>query len=388
MPDTGTIPRGAIAPTTVTEVGPPVVAPQRSRLGGRRLLRWALLGLGPVALIVGGLAWYLAGGRWVATDNAYVRADMVNVATDVSGIVASVAVKDNQRVAAGDVLFRLDEEPFRLALARAEAELKQVADDVAAQRAAYRQKQEEIRLADSTIAFAEREFQRQADLVKRSVVSQAQYDRAQHDLDTARQQRAALGQALAGLAAALGGGPDTPVEQNPRYLAAQAARDRAARDLRQAVVRAPIAGVTANVAQLQPGEYLPAGQAAFSLVSADHLWVDANPKETELTHVKAGDLATITVDTYPGRVWHGHVASLSPASGAEFALLPAQNTTGNWVKVVQRIPVRVELEPQPDAPPLRAGMSVTVDIDTGHGRSLAGLFGGTVPDQARAAEQR
>ncbi|MFO1060554.1 MAG: HlyD family secretion protein [Dongiaceae bacterium] len=388
MPDTGTIPRDAIAPSAVTEVGPPVTASKRRRLGGRRLLRWALLGLGPVALLVGGVAWYLTGGRWVSTDNAYVRADMVNVATDVPGIVAAVAVRDNQRVAPGDVLFRLDEEPFRLALARAEAELNQVADDVAAQRAAYRQKQEEIRLADSTIAFAEREFQRQAELVKRSVVSQAQYDRAQHDLDAARQQRAALAQALAGLAASLGGGPDTSVEQNPHWLAARAARDRAARDLRQAVVRAPIAGITANVAQLQPGEYLQAGQAAFSLVSADHLWVDANPKETELTWVKAGDPATITVDSYPGRVWRGHVASLSPASGAEFALLPAQNTTGNWVKVVQRIPVRVEIEPQPDAPPLRAGMSVTGDIDTGRSRSLAGLLGGTVAGAAQGAERR
>jgi membrane fusion protein (multidrug efflux system) len=384
MPDTGAISSDTIAPSAITLVGPPVVAPRRRAFAGRRLLRWALLGLGPVALVVAGLAWYLAGGRWVATDNAYIRADMVNVATDVSGIVARVAVHDNQKVAAGDVLFQLDEEPFRLALTRAEAELKQVADDIAAQRAAYRQKQEELRLADSTIAFAEREFQRQSDLVKRSIVSQAQYDKAQHDLDSARQQRAALGQALAGLAASLGGSPDTPTEQNPRYLAAQAARDRAARDLRQAVVRAPIAGITANVAQLQPGEYLPAGQAAFSLVSADHLWIDANPKETELTYVKEGDPATITVDSYPGRVWQGRVASLSPASGAEFALLPAQNTTGNWVKVVQRIPVRVEIEPQPGAPPLRAGMSVNVEIDTGHGRTLAGLLGGT----AFGAEQR
>ncbi len=184
-----------------------------------------------------------------------------------------------------------------------------------------------------------------------------------------------LRQQLAATVADLAGNPDIPTEQHPRYLAALAQRDQAARNLRQAAVRAPIAGIVTNVDQLKPGEYLAAGQTAYSLVATDHVWIVANPKETDLTYVEAGNPATITVDSYPGRRWQGSVTSLSPASSAEFSLLPAQNTTGNWVKVVQRIPVRVRVDTAKGEPTLRVGMSVAVDIDTGHRRSLATLIG-------------
>jgi membrane fusion protein (multidrug efflux system) len=241
-------------------------------------------------------------------------------------------------------------------------------------KASYRQKQEDIKSDQVTIAFYEREEQRQNELVNKSFVSRAQYDNARRNLDVARQQLASDRQQLAAIAANLSGDPNIAPEQHPRYLQAQARRDQAARDLRRTTVRASIAGIATNVDKLQPGQYLPAGSAAFSLVATDHVWVEANPKETELTHVKPGDPATITVDTYPGVEWHGTVASLSPASGSEFALLPAQNTSGNWVKVVQRIPIRLRIDAEPGMPTLRAGMSVVARIDTGHKRTLAGII--------------
>ena len=369
MPDSGAISQPVPAALSGHHHQPP---PGHRR---RMAIRWALLVLGPLALLVGAAEWYLQGGRYVSTDNAYVRADMVNIATDVSGIVAETMVHENQPVTAGQELFRLDDEPFRIALAQADAQLKQVRDDIEVMRATYRQRQEDIKRSDADVVFFQKEQQRQSDLVQRNFVSRSQFDRAQHDLDTARQQASMLRQQLAATIADLAGDPEIPTEQHPRYLAALAQRDQAARNLRQATVRAPMAGVVANVDQLKPGEYLAAGQTAYSLVATDHVWIVANPKETDLTWVEPGNPATITVDSYPGRRWQGAVASLSPASSAEFSLLPAQNTTGNWVKVVQRIPVRVRVDAAKGQPPLRVGMSVTVDIDTGRRRSLATLIG-------------
>ncbi len=186
----------------------------------------------------------------------------------------------------------------------------------------------------------------------------------------ARQRYAAAKQELAALAAGLNGDPNIAVEQHPRYRDAVARRDQAQRDLDHTVVRAPYAGIVTNVPSLQPGMYLQASTPAFSVVATDHVWIEANPKETDLTYVRAGQPVTVSVDTYPDVEFRGTVASLSPASGAEFSLLPAQNTSGNWVKVVQRIPLRVRLDIAPNQPPLRAGMSVIVEIDTGHSRGL------------------
>jgi membrane fusion protein (multidrug efflux system) len=347
----------------------------RARADLRRLLlRWGLLILGPLAVVLVAGTLYLSGGRYVSIDNAYVKADMVNVANDVPGMVAAVTVRNNQRVSVGEELFRLDDEPFRIALTNAQAQLDQVRNDIEAMKASYRQKQEDIKSDQVTIGFYEREEQRQSELVNKSFVSRAQYDAARRNLDVARQQIASNRQQLAAIAANLSGDPNIAPEQHPRYLQAQARRDHAARDLRRTVIRASIGGIVTNVDKLQPGQYLAAGAAAFSLVATDHVWVEANPKETELTHVKPGDPVTITVDTYPGVEWQGTVASLSPASGSEFALLPAQNTSGNWVKVVQRIPIRLRIDATPDTPTLRAGMSVVARIDTGHKRTLAGLL--------------
>jgi membrane fusion protein (multidrug efflux system) len=298
-------------------------------------------------------------------------------------------VHDNQRVAAGDVLFRLDDQPFTLALARASAQLGSVRNDLMTLKSNYRDMQTQMVQAENDITFTAREFQRQQDLASHQAASQAALDAARHAFQAAQQKLASLTQQSQGIVAALGGDPDIRVEDHPRFLEAAAQRDEAARQLAHTVVRAPMAGVVTNVPSLQPGQYLAMSTVAFNLVATDHVWVEASPKETELTYVKPGQAVTITVDGDPDDSWTGHVDSISPASGASFSLLPAQNTTGNWVKVVQRIPMRIAIENSPDKPELRVGMSVVVNVDTGHARGLptflADWFG--VSHSANAAQR-
>jgi membrane fusion protein (multidrug efflux system) len=342
--------------------------PPRSK--GRRSLRWALFLLLPLALIAGGYG-YVTGGQVTSTDDAYVEADKVGVSTDVSGVVKDVDVADNQRVEAGQVLYRLDDLPFRLTLARAEAQVGMVGDALNALKANGRDMQAQIKQAQNDIDYFGTEFRRQQDLLSAHVASQSTFDTARRNLQTAQQKLASLNQQLAAIAANLDGDPDGPIERNPRYLDALAQRDEAARQLAHTVVRAPFAGIATNVPSIAPGKYLAAATTAFYLVAADHVWVAANPKETELTYVRPGQPVTVTVDTYPDAEWRGTVESISPAAAQEFSLLPAQNTSGNWVKVVQRIPMRVRVDTSNEKlPPLRAGMSVEVDVDTGHARGL------------------
>jgi membrane fusion protein (multidrug efflux system) len=350
-----------------------VAAPTLARLRQPKTLRRLLLALGPIVVLAGGVFAYTGGGRYVSTDNAYVHAGKLTVATDVSGIVADVAVKESQKVEKGQVLFTLDQEPFRIALAGAEANLGIVRNQLVTLQATWRQKQAQIAQARTDAAFYETGFQRQQDLLKRGVASQAAYDQAKRDLDAARE-RVVMAQSDADATLAqLGGKADAPIEQNASYLAAQSQVDKARRDLTRTTVLAPIPGIVTNVDALQVGEYLPAAQPAFSLVSSADVWIEANPKESDLAYLKAGAPAVVTVDAYPGREWQASVTSLAPATGTEFSVLPAQNATGNWVKVVQRVPIRLAVQMPADAPPLRTGMSATVEIDTGHRRHLGDL---------------
>jgi len=354
-------------PAEVAKASTPKQAPHASR---RRLVRWGLFLLLPLALLAGGY-FYITGGNVMSTDDAYVEADKVGISTDVSGIVKEVDVANNQRVEAGQPLFRLDDLPFRLALTRAEAQVGIVRNDLEALKASYRDMQAQIKQGQADVSYYDREFRRQQDLSGKGFASQQAFDTAHRNQQNAQQKLASLEQQLAGVAAKLNGDPDLPVEQHPRYLDAVAQRDEAARQLDHSTVKAPFAGMVTNVPAIAPGKYLQASTTAFFLVATDHVWVDANPKETQLTHVRPGQAVTVTVDTYPDREWHGTVESISPAAAQEFALLPAQNTSGNWVKVVQRIPMRIRLDTSdPDMPPLRAGMSVEVDVDTGHPRGL------------------
>lgn len=342
--------------------------------GPKTNFRRILLLIGPVVVLIGGIYFYLSGGRYVSTDNAYVKMDKLSVTTDVSGIVTDIPVQDDQRVPAGQVLFRLDAEPYRIALAGADAQLGTVRTEIANLQATYRQNLAQIEQAKSDLAYFQANYNRQSDLAKRSVVSQASFDQARRDQQGATQRLVAAQQQAEAILAQLGGNAEGKVDDHPRVKQAQAQIDKARRDLTRTVVRAPFAGIVTNVSALQIGAYLQLGQPAFSLVGVDRVWVDASPKETDLTFLKPGDVATIEIDTYPHRVWRARVASVSPASGSEFSVLPPQNASGNWVKVVQRIPVRLRLELPDGAPPLRAGMSATVQIDTGHKRTLADLF--------------
>jgi membrane fusion protein (multidrug efflux system) len=329
---------------------------------------------GPLVALAAGGYFYLTGGRYVSTDNAYVQADKLNVAADIGGTVASIAVHDNQEVRAGDVLFSLDPEPYRIALAGAEAQRDATRDEVATLKATYRQNVAQISQARTDKAYFETAFQRQQDLVNRGVTSQTAYDQAKRDLDAANERIVVAQRQAEATLSQLGGDENIRPEDTPRYRAAQALVDKARRDLDHTVVSASMDGVATNVNALQVGQYLAPAQAAFSLVATRKVWVEANPKETDLTYLKPDDPATVTIDTYPGREWHATVASIAPASGAEFAVLPAQNASGNWVKVVQRVPIRLALDLPPGAPPLRSGMSANVTVDTGHERSLGALL--------------
>jgi membrane fusion protein (multidrug efflux system) len=346
--------------------------PKKSR---RRPLMFALL---PVVLIVGGY-FYVTGGAVMSTDNAYVQADMVGLSTDVSGIVTAVLVHDNQKVAKGDILFKLDDLQFRLALDRAEAQIGNTRNDLVALQASYRNMQTQVEQAEKDVDFNMVNFQRQEQLIANNFTPKATFDAARNTLQGAQQKLASLQQQLAGIAANLNGNPDAPIEDHPRYKDALAARNEASRQLSHTLVRAPFAGIVTNVPSLQPGQYLAAAATAFNIVSADHVWVQASPKETELTYVKPGQKVTVDVDTYSGERWSGTVESISPASASSFSLLPAENTSGNWVKVVQRIPMRVRVNNAPGKPPLRVGMSVEVNVDTGHARGfpsfITDLFG-------------
>jgi len=351
---------------TMNDTSPPATASSPPRR--RRLLRWVLLLLGPT-LVLGAAGYvYIAGGRYAETENAYIKADKVSLSAQVPGPITEVLVDENEHVSRGQPLFRIDDAEYQVAMKRARARLQGVKSFIDSLRSSFRQKQEELELAKSDAAFADREYQRQSRLAQDNLASQSKLDEARHDLDTARRRIAINRQALDELRAQLGGDLTRTVETHPLYQEAQAAYDGAALNLEHTIVRAPFSGVAQETPE--PGQYVRAGQTVIAVVADQDMWIEANYKETELTHVKPGQPVTIHVDTYPGQSWEGHVTSLSQASGAEFSVLPPQNATGNWVKVVQRIPVRIAIPSRADAPKLRSGMSTTVSIDTGYQRPL------------------
>ncbi|MCO6418989.1 HlyD family secretion protein [Siccirubricoccus sp. KC 17139] len=353
----------------------------------RALLRLALLVLVPAAIIAGGLAFWLTGGRFVTTENAYVKADIVQIAPEIAGRVAEVAVRDHARVQSGEVLLRIDPEPFRLALAKAEAELDSARAQVETARATYHETLSELGELESRAEFLSRQARRQQDLAARGVSPAARLEETLSDAQVARERINVLRQRLARLLTTLKGNPELPTDDHPSVREQLAERDRAALDLARTVVTAPVGGTIVNM-RLQRGEQVRAATPVFSLVSERRPWVEANLKETTLTHVAPGQQVKVVLDIYPDLAWVGVVESISPATGAEFAILPPQNASGNWVKVVQRLPVRVRLEPFPGEPPLRAGATATVAIDTGRQRQFGDLTAGVLGlfrDSAQAA---
>jgi membrane fusion protein, multidrug efflux system len=346
----------------------------------RRRKRFLLMVVVPIAVLVAGALLYVTGGRYVSTDDAYVHAAKLMVSTDVSGIVSSVDVHEGETVKAGDVLFRIDPKQFQIALDNAKANLEQTALSIRAMKQDYARMQNDVAAEQAQVQLDQTTFDRNAALLRSATVSQSSYDQARYTLDADQAKLKALQDQAAVQLARLGGNADIPVEQHPQYLQAKAQVDEAQRQLDHTVVRAPFDGVVTQVDALQPGTYLVSQTAALTntgaigLVGTNDIWVDANMKETDLTHVRPGDHVKVYVDTYPGHVWSGTVQSIAPAAGSEFSILPAQNSSGNWVKVVQRIPVRVQVDPKSQSLPLRAGMSVTVEIDTGHRRGLSDMI--------------
>ncbi len=357
-----------LSDTPTTEVLTPA---QSGRLSWRKMRRVILLVVVPLIAAGAGSIMYLAGGRFVETDNAYVKADKVPVSAEVSGRVAEVLVQENQTVVAGQPLFRLDPAPFQLAVAKAEAKLAQVLTDLATLRAGYREKQAEIAMARTRFTFAKKEQRRQAELAARNLVSAAKLDETTQAVELATQQITALEQELKRIAESLGGGIDAPIERHPGYLSALAELEQAKLDLSRTEVRATLAGTVSKPPK--PGQYVMVGSTVLALVVNGEPWIEANFTETDLTYVHPGQPVVIHVDTYPDIAWQGVLESLSPATGAEFSVIPAQNATGNWVKIAQRLPVRIRLERRPGLPQLRAGLSTTVKIDTGHRRRFFGL---------------
>ncbi|MBV9220486.1 MAG: HlyD family secretion protein [Methylobacteriaceae bacterium] len=365
----------------------PPPKPRASRRGRLRLL----LMVGGILVVgaVSGFMW-LQGGRWVSVDDAYVRAAKLMVSTDVSGIVSSVDVHEGQYVKAGDMLFRVDPTQFQIALDSAKAQLAQTELMLRSMQQDYKRMLDDIKTQQSQVALAQATFDRQAALLKTDNVAKANYDQARFSLEAAKNTLSSLEQQAAVQLVKLAGNADAPVTELPQYRQAKAQLDEAQRQLDHTVVRAPFNGIATQVDALRPGTYLVSATAALTntgaigLVSTDDIWVEAETKETDLTYAKVGDPVDIYVDTYPGRVWHGRVESISPASGAEFSILPPQNASGNWVKVVQRIPVRISVTREPGDPVLRSGMTVTAEIDTGHKRLISELWG---KPQAKEADR-
>jgi membrane fusion protein (multidrug efflux system) len=347
---------------------------------GRKRLRMILLVAIPLLLLVGGGAFYLTGGRYISTDNAYVGAQKVLVTPDISGKVAEIKVHEGQHVKAGDELFALDPQPFQLASAQAESKLADA-------RIAYNNLKTNlvslnqlVDLAEKSVALKQKDVERKSALVQTQAGSQADVDKAASDMVAAQLQLRYARQQRDNTLNQLRGNPNLPLEEFPAYQQAQAALAQAKRDLDHTVLRAAISGTATQVDNIQLGRFVTAGSPVFSIVDDAAPWVDANPKETDITYLRIGQKATIDVDSFPDRTFTGTVASVSPGTGAQFSILPPQNASGNWVKVVQRVPVRVVFDKGQDLGLLRSGMSATVEIDTHHSR-LPFLNGG-----ARAAE--
>jgi membrane fusion protein (multidrug efflux system) len=327
-------------------------------------LRFSLMIVIPVLAIIAGLCIYFLSGRYESTDDAYTQAAAVSISSNVSGRVTEIDVHDNQFVKQGTTLFRLDDRPLRISVNEAAARLANAKLQIVSLKSTYRQRQSDLRSAEQSMAYEQSEYARHERLLKSGIVSRAQYDQASHALDTARQQVAGAKQQLAAVAAQLANNPDIDPDRHPEVQEAQAALDRANLNLSYTVILAPSDGVVTKVEQLQVGDYVNAATPLFSLVSNQDVWVEANFKEAQLAGMRIGQSASIKLDRYPDKKFNAVLVSMSPSTGSQFSMLPPENASGNWVKVVQRIPVRLHLANTDPSIFLQAGLSANVSIDT------------------------
>ena len=341
----------------------------------RRWLRRILLVAVPIIAAVVGVDLYLRGGRYISTDNAYVAAQKVLVTPEISGTVDAITVTEGQHIKAGDVLFSFDRKPYELALEQAKAALASAANTFAGLKTQLAGFDSQIELAKEVVALRQSELDRKTKLLASRVAAASDVDSDRVNLQAAKSALVALEQSQRDVLSQLGGSLETPIESFAPWQSAKAAVDQAQWNLDQTIVRAAFDGIATQVSNIQMGRYLAAGTPVFAIVSDRDLWVDANPKETDITYLVAGQDVTVTVDAFSSTPLKGRVESISPGTGSQFSLIPAQNAAGNWVKVVQRVPVRVSFDAGQDTSKLRAGMSATVAIDTHRTRSLAGLLG-------------
>jgi membrane fusion protein, multidrug efflux system len=349
----------------------PAKAPPRRRSGR---VRFVLIIVVPLAAIALGLLLWLSGGRYVSTDNAYVGADKVLITPQVSGAIVAVHVVEGQQVSVGDPLFDIDPASYRTALALAEGRLTAARVGFANLKAAYSSNEDQIKMGQEAVDLRQADYDRKTALVITRAGTRADADLSAAALVQAKQILEFVREQQEATKVKLGGGVDATIETFPDYVQAAAQLEDARRNLKNANVNAPIAGVATQVDQIELGRVAPAGQPVFAVVADKGLWVDANPKESDLTYVRASQPATVTIDAFPGHEWRGRISSIAPGTGAQFAILPPQNASGNWVKVVQRVPLRFSFDSDQDVANLRAGMSANLSIDTGRSRSLRGLW--------------
>lgn len=356
------------SPASGHAVAKPAVSP------GKNHLRPIMMVGGVVLVLLACLLFWLFGGRYVSTDDSYVDAAKVSLSTDVSGLVGKIYVNDNEYVVAGQPLFALEQSRFTIAVDAANAALAQVVLNVESEKHGYRVAQAQILAQQAQVAMDKSNLARIAAVVGSGGATRQQYDNARFSLDAAQATLAQLEAAAQQKLAQLSGNPDINPKDTPEYLSALASLNQALLNQKNSMVRAPYAGTVTGVESLQPGMMLPAGTAAFGLVSATDVYITAEPKENQMTWVRPGQSVSVTVDTYPNQTWKAVVESIAPVTGSQFSILPAQNSSGNWVKVVQRIPVRIHIVSGPKDFPLRAGMSTEISIDTKHHRHLSDLF--------------
>ncbi len=379
--------RPANAPETGT-MAPDAPEEKKKR---RSLLQLGLMVGLPLLLAIGGAYFYVSGGRYVGTDDAYVEQDVVSVMPEVSGRITAVGARENEAVQQGALLFTIDDTAYRNAVAEAEAAVAMARLDVEKLKAAYLKAEAQEQTAASALAIAEAQEQRQADLVARGVASEASLNAPHLTVQNDKGALASAQQDIASAIAALAGNPDIAIDAHPEVKLALIKLAAAERDLDRTRIVAPATGIVTQANLLQKDEYVSAGTTVLSVVREKSTRIEADFKETDLTHMRVGQPVTVTVDAYPGLSFAGTVASFGAGTGSAFALIPAQNATGNWVKVVQRLPVTISLKPDTSLSLLRIGMSTTVTVDTGHSRGLPdvvtsalGALGIFVPGADRA----
>ncbi|HKI15470.1 MAG TPA: HlyD family secretion protein [Roseiarcus sp.] len=351
----------------------PAIVVARKRGGLRRFIMLVVVPL--IALAVG-FGWWLNSGRYVTTDNSYVGADKSLITPQVTGAIVAVHVVEGQKVKVGDPLFDIDPKPYEIALALAKGRREAAKVEFANLRSSYVSNADQIKMGEDAVRVRQADFDRKNDLANSRSGTFADRDTSMANLIQAKQILEFVRQQQATATVKLGGGPDASIDVFPDYIQAKANVDDAERNLRNTKVLAPIDGVATQVPQIELGRVAAAGQPVFAVVADQGLWVDANPKESDMTYVREGLPATVTVDAFPDRTWSGTICSIAPGTGAQFAILPPQNASGNWVKVVQRVPLRFCFDAHGDTSGLRAGMSAYLSIDTGRQRTLAGVIEG------------